>query len=304
MPATANQTLASGTTIASKYGRLGGRVGSSVAHPAGIMALIAGVPGCGKSAFLQTHPDGYIFNLDESSTTAPKPTAARWPDVSEDGRPINDDGSPCFLDWGQVDQKVKVLLDMARKGENRPRTIILDSLTAAIRLLVKWVPSQAVALGIASENKATFKELHGPAAWDAIYTILVDTMVTLHSHGYGVYYVSHVVNAKVPLGDDQFVFRPELTVTDGFYKRIFNVFEMVAVVAKEVVPVQKPDPRFPNTTKTVSVNEEKVVLVTSDAKLNEIIKYRVRIPGKVELPLGQGWAAFETAYLAAAKEGQ
>jgi hypothetical protein len=259
---------------------------------------------------MQSCPDAFILNLDESSTTNADPQATLWPGISPDGRTIDTDGTPFVVTWDHVLAKKKILIDLALANQNRPRIIVLDSLTAAIRLLQKWITQNAVELKISSEPRTDWKELHGPAAWDTLYTMIVDFMITLHSHGYGVYYIGHLVNAKVPLNEDKFLIRPELTITDNFYKRLYPYFEMVAAIAvrdgTETVEretkvnirgVEKLEKR------KETINVRKRYLVTDDTDMNEILGRRVKIPGMVELPETGSWESFQAIYLAHAHTG-
>jgi hypothetical protein len=299
------QEFTTGTTVASRYGRLGGRVGKMVAPPWAIMAFLIGLPKTGKSAFLQSNPDNFIFNLDCSSTTTTTPRAAMFPSIGADGRPSGDDGKNIILNWGEhVLPKIEILKEMARNNEPRPKMVTFDSLTAMMNLLIKYIVKEAVALKISQEERTHWRELHGPAAWDALYSMVVDIMVSLHAHGYGVYIVGHVTNAKIPLGDDKFTFRPELTITDGFYKRLFPYFEMVAAIStrdvsdtinrevKSVIRgVEKIDKRVETVTRTARV------LSVDNTDLQGVLGQRVKLPGTIILPEDNAWDVFEKIYL-------
>jgi hypothetical protein len=299
------QTLTAGTTIASKYGRLGGRVGKMVAPPWAIMAFLIGFPKTGKSAFLQSYEDAFIFNLDCSSTTTETPKAALFPWIGPEGRPTGDDGNPVALDWGEhVLPKINILIELAKNREPRPRLVAFDSLTACVSLLQKYVVKHSVPLGLSREVAAQWRDLHGPAAWDAVYGIVADTMVTLHAHGYGVYIVGHITNAKIPLGEDKYKIQPELTITDRFYSRLFPYFEMVAAVTvrevtevleREIKAVIRGVEKVEKRKETINVSKR--FLSVDDTDLQGLLGRRVKIPGSIELPPLDAWKTFEKVYL-------
>lgn len=307
MTSPSTQTLTSGATISSKYPDLGGATAlTSIAPLTGIMWLCCGFPNSGKSALLQGCPDAFIFNLDESSTTAKVPRATIWPWMdSVSGRSVDASG-PIILTWALVRQKIELLKKLAKENRTRPRMVVFDSLSSAISLLKVWVVEHAINLNLTSTTPGGWKDLNGKAAWDLLYDILVDTMRDLHSHGYGVCYVGHVVNAKIPLGDDRYLIKPELTITDNFYKRLFPWFEMVAAVSNRAVSEQETteqkvrvlgQEQVVKNTQTVTRNRR--VFVTDDTDLQGILKIRVAIPGVMVLP-EDGWPVVEEAYRKAA----
>jgi len=304
------QSVASGSNptarSSTKYGELGGFGHRMIASPLGVRAFIVGLPGSGKSAFLQTCPDAYIFNLDLSSTTIPiipgsplpEPKALMWPGIAPEGYTLNDDGTPFVLDYGAVAAKVDLLCKMARENRPRPKVVGIDSLSALIGLLKTWMPLNAVKLGIAGENKDSWKQLDGRAAWDILYDIVLSIMTRLHSHGYGVYFIGHVVNAKIPLGEDRFVLKPELTITDGFWKRLYDKFELVLLCEKKEETVSVPDPRFAN--RTIPSARTRTYLTTGGIELSGLTKTRVVLPAICLDPPSDAWAVYLDAYTKAA----
>jgi hypothetical protein len=299
-----SQTLASGTPLQNKWGALGGHRGSMVAPPEKISAFIFGLPGEGKSAFLQSHPDAFIFNLDASSTTAPNPQATLFPGISStNGQLLDDTGNPISLNYDHVRAKEDILFQLATSNSPRPQTIVYDSLSAWIAMLVQWIPPNAVKLGIASEPKTDWKQLHGPAAWDTLYSLITTTITRLKSAGYGVYVVGHVVNAKIPLEENRFIVKPELTITDGFWKRLYYLFELSALVFAEKVAERYDDIQrstlngVARETKVARTREvKKHFLTVAKLELEGLSKARVRLPERIELPLDNGWSAFREAY--------
>ena len=233
-----HQELAVGKTVQSRYSGLGFSGGAMVSPPGRLFGLIVGMPGVGKSCFLQSHDDAFIINSDLSSTTNSKPLAIMWPAMGPEGIPIEPTSSGhqnCLLTWKKILEKKKALIEMSEKNMDRPETIVIDSLGSALALVRKYVTEKA--------GKQEWKELDGRRAWDDVYEELVRFAVDIRAAGYGFYYVCHLVNAKIPLGDDRYTIRPELTITDSFYKRLFPLFELVAAFETEYGQETKMVPR-------------------------------------------------------------
>lgn len=303
------QTVARGATLSSKYGRLGGFSGPMVAPPGKAVSFFFGLPGEGKSAFVQSNPSAFIFNLDASSTTTPHVKATIFPGIDPNtGAILGDSGLPTSLSWSIISDKIKVLGELAASGAPRPETIVFDSLSSWIALLTQWIPPNAVQLGISKEPAAEWRHLHGPAAWDTLYTIITTTLTSLRNLGYGVIVIGHVVNAKIPLEENRYVLKPELTITDGFWKRLYHHFELSALIFADHVTETYDDVTttvIRGETKTSNVKRTRSVLkhFMSVAKLElaGISKCRVDLPERIELPRIGAWAAFETAYMAGVK---
>jgi len=267
-----------------------------------ITAFIIGPPGEGKSCFLQSCPDAYIFNLDKTSTTTPTVNATLWPGISESGQPIGDNGTPLILKWEAIEEKIAILKRLATENKPRPSLIVFDSLSEWIRLLRDWIPHHAAELSIGA-NTDLWNNLHGPAAYDCLYNYIIGTISSLSNHGYGVYVVGHVVNETIPIGDNRFVFRPQLTITPNFWKRLYDLFELVAAIVsatfeeqyeQEVTSLVRGQTKIEKRIRTREVR--KYFLSVEKTDLEGVVKSRVRIPGKIELPHEGGWAAFERVY--------
>jgi len=267
-------------------------------HPMGrLFGLICGQPSGGKSCFIQSHPEGFIFNLDCSSTTTPNVQATIWPGINSEGEPINPDGSQAILSWEAIADKIKLLIDLKMNNKPRPETIFFDSLGLLIRILRDYITR--------INNKQDWKDMDGRRAWDTLYEMILDNCLLLRRYGYGVYLICHVVNAKVMLSEETSIIRPELTVTDTFYKRLYPCFEMVAAIQKEWVKERReiPQPDIMVKGKKVSlkpkvVTEEvpqHVFCVDSEA-LAGITKKRVALPGEIILPQIDGWKSVLSVY--------
>ena len=155
-------------------------------------------------------------------------------------------------------------------------------------------------------GKEEWKQLDGRRAWDDVYDGLLRFSLDLRRNGYGFFYICHLVNAKIPLGDDRYTIRPELTITDNFYKRLFPMFELVAAFESDWVmeskQVQmkgiggKPGPMKTETTKV-----QKYFMTVNDEALAGITKCRVKLPDQIELPQESAWTSFEGQYISAQK---
>lgn len=304
-------TLASGVTLQSKYGKLGGFTGHMIAPPGRINAFICGLPGTGKSAFLQSHPGAFIFNLDNSSTVTPTPNAAMWPGRDEKtGRPINDDGTPLILTWPMVQAKIALLKELAAANAPRPETIVFDSITSWVQLLFNWIPPNAVSLYLRSGEKPptdSWRALDGMSAWTTLYDIIIETITSLANCGYGVYVIGHVVQTTIPIaGDSEGLTMPkfDLTMGPGLWRRIFPVFELSACITSSmktrevdrVRRIPRRDGTFTEMTTKVAESFQAYQITYELPGMEGISKARVRFPSVI-LPEENGWAAFEKVYL-------
>lgn len=294
---TATQTLAKGKLPQQKYGSLG-ITGMQMIHPMGrLFGLICGKPSEGKSCFIQSHPEGFIFNLDCSSTTTPDVKATIWPGINKEGEPINPDGSQAIITQEAINEKIAILIQMKQENKPRPETIFFDSIGLWIRILRDYITRR--------EGKNEWKEMDGRRAWDTLYEMILDTCFLLRRHGYGVYIVCHVVNAKVQLTEETSIIRPELTVTDTFYKRLYPCFEMVAAIqkmwVKERREIPQPD-RIVNgkkmslKPKIVTTEVARHIFCVDSEALAGITKRRVSIPGELVLPHSNGWETILSTY--------
>lgn len=295
---TQTQDLAVGKTGVQKYSGLG-FTGKKMAHPPGqLLGLLVGMPGTGKSSFIQSNPNAFIINTDGTSTTNPTPQACMWPGVTKEGQPMDVGGSKMVLTWEEILNKKNQLINLAENNCERPQTVILDSLGPAIQIMKDYVTKKM--------GKEEWKQLDGRRAWDDVYDGLVRFSLDLRRNGYGFFYICHLVNAKIPLGDDRYTIRPELTITDNFYKRLFPMFELVAAFESDWImeskQVQmkgiggKPGPMKTETTKV-----QKYFMTVNDEALAGITKCRVKLPDQIELPQESAWTSFEGQYISAQK---
>lgn len=299
MSTLAHQSLANGATTAqSKYGRLGGGTAINVAAPLGsVNAILFGYPGEGKSSLYQSHSDAFIFNLDESRIVTSDCQATIWPFINERGQVIGDNNTPVVTTWEMVENKIKVLQDLALKNESRPQTVVFDSVSSMIRLLMPYI--------IKKGGKTAWRDLHGQTAWDELYNTIVTTMTSLRSYGYGVHYVIHLKQVKIPQGDNNVVIRPEPQVSDALWHRIYPIVEFSGHLLSEtdLVPVVEEQTitlRGQTTVEKRTVNKPVRVryLSVTTRELLPYLKSRTfrPLPDRIPLPATGTWTALDRVY--------
>ena len=279
-----------------RYANLGFTGVKMVHPPEKLFGLICGLPGEGKSQFVHSHPDAWVCNMDCTSTMG-EVQATIWPGINAQGQPIDVDGQPLVLTWEAVTAKINLICELAKNNQPRPATVFFDSLGTWVPLLKDWITR--------SNDKKDWRDMDGRRSWDQLYDMVIETCLTLRRYGYGVYMICHVVNAKIPLGEDRYVFKPELTITDGFYKRLYPLFEMVAAISTEWINEQReiPQPAIVRDGKTIQlkhkvVNEKRkrYLFQVDSEQLSGITKHRVKMPGSFELPEANGWGEFVRNY--------
>lgn len=203
-----------------KFSRLGFS-GQTMSYPLGrLFGMLVGEQNSGKSYLFQSNPDAFIINLDESGVVHPSCPATIWPGVNPDGRSIDIDNKPLTLSWAAVEEKRKILLDLAARNEPRPTTVVIDTLMAAIRLLKPHIASQL--------GRDSFEQAHGPAAWDRLYETLVEFCMSLRQAGYGVWIVAHLSRRWVSLSDTAAVEELRLSMSEGLKDRLSRMVEIIA----------------------------------------------------------------------------
>lgn len=292
------QEISSGETPAQKYAKLGGHTGPQFKQLSAVVGFIASVPKMGKTALLEGNPDAFFFNLDGSSTVNPSCKATKWPGIKEDGTLAE------VITWEKVDAKLRVLEQLARnKDPDRPACIVFDSLSAMLESVIDYVTRNAKSLSLVGNDRDApdhFSQLNGQPAWDMVYNIITQSINRLRNTGYGVWVLGHVVNKNVIL-NDSLLNMPELTITDGFWKRLFPRFDFSGVIVAETRPQYETikDPRTGRERRNKTGDEVIRKLSIDYHPLKSILGARVPIETTIELPLDGGWDAFAAAYNAA-----
>lgn len=291
------QTLGAGTTPSQRWARLGGTSGAPILVPPERMkAIILGFPNHGKSDFLWSNPNAFIFNLDQSSMKS-APKAQVWPYSTANGVITGDGSTPLNLTFKAILDKIEILKELARTNQPRPETIVIDSVGALIPLMQRWIIEKA--------GKSDWKQVDGRAGWGEIYDWLSNSLLyELHSLGYGVWLTGHLYEREIKISDEITERRVDINLSDALYdQRFIAQFEFAGVCEKVPTPLKVQDPRFPNDPKrTIDKMGYRVQLtdVTSHTALNRGLKCRVDLPGPITLPRGNGWSVFREEYLRAA----
>lgn len=286
-------TLAAGAPPQAAFAGLPGRTGVNRKSLTDLSMFFAGAPGSGKTTLLSTIPESFGFNWDGSSINHPRA-------VSQVFSPSN---------WDETLQAKAALIKLAENKSPRPKIIWGDSVAGAISMLDRWVPANAKALGISSENKGSFRELHGPAAWDASYGQLARFIDDLRAAGYAVIFTGHIINQVIPLGDDKSIYKPDFTFGAGLWRRLYWKFEMVPVflvrhAIERITTYKKLANRDGTTTDRPHVTDVPVRqhwIVFDDPAYTEIAKTRVPLDA-IQLSKDTPWDDFVTAYNKALQE--
>ena len=268
-----------------------------------LFGMVVGEQNTGKSYLFQSNPDAFIFNLDLSSTVVPECRATIWPGVNEEGMPVDVGGVPLILTWQKVLDKKKQLIALAKANEPRPKCIVLDTITPAVRLLKPYVAEKM--------GRQSFEQAHGPAAYDKLFDEVLSIAFDLRQHGYGVWFVAHLSREYLQVGEEG-AKKEELTLnlSAGMVRRLTPAVEMIAPVCCD------RKIRTENETKTIksggkeiqrSIPVEKVViermLAFNDPRFSRIIRTRTaKRLLNVPLDSDNPWGSFEAAFNEANKE--
>lgn len=277
--------LAAGQVVQSKWRKLGGHRGPQVLDPSLIMALIMGFPDAGKSHLLESNPEAFIFNCDGTSTSNPDTVATIYPGYNAKGEMVDENGKVRPLTYEDIREKVATLEKMAANNEDRPTTVVFDSMTTLVALLKKWVPNNLFA---ATKGKE-FRHLDGQMAWDALYTEVLSIFCRVRDAGYGCYVIAHLKRDIKNRGKDSEKETIIPAMSTNFAQKLLAHFEMVLSIDCEL--------RY-----TSGGYKRVVTLGATYPDLTAENMYKHRVPIKVTLPAENGWQAFVDAYYAGLKQ--
>jgi len=271
--------LAAGQVIQSKYKGLGGRQGQQLLDPALVKGLIMGFPDAGKSHLLESNPDAYIINCDGTSTSNPDTVATIYPGFNAEGRACDENGKAFTLTYQHISDIVGRLEEMAKRDEERPTTVIFDSLTTLMELAKEWVPENL----FASTKGKQFRHLDGQMAYSTMYAELLKLFNRVSSAGYGCYVVVHLKRNIRNAGkeNEKEVILP--SISGNFAQQLLAFFELCLSVECEMKYTSKGYQR----------------IVTLGATFPDLLQqnmYKSRVPIKLIVPEKNGWAAFVDAY--------
>jgi hypothetical protein len=293
------QVLTSGPTLSAQYGRWGVSNQRMVPLPSKLFGLFLGMSNTGKTSLIASNPGALIVNCDISSTPSPSPSAPPWPAqfwpaINSEGRTVDQSGAVVTLRWEEIDSLADRLVEASRSNSPRPEMVALDSIATAIALLRDWV--------VRKFGKKDFRELDGRMAYDAMYDQLLQFAAKLRRAGYGVYFLGHLRNNTIPLGDDRYVIKLDLDVTDGFWKRVYPLCEFIACTYKErKTRIKKVEHTVGGRTVVLDQPESywEYGLIFNNEELQGILKSRLKLPEALPLPENNAWDALCKAYDAA-----
>lgn len=283
--------LSHGVPIAHSYAAsLGMRVGST-SNPLSLQrGLIIGEPGVGKTRIAQSHPGGFIFNFDISGSVYPESNALSFPGIDKEGYAVNERNQRIVLTWERVMEKIEVLKTLASTNQSRPSTVFFDTIPSMIRVVRPHVAQMY--------KKDDFRDLDGRLGWEAVFDVVLNTFSQLREHGYGVFGMTHIVKRKVPISDNLYADDVSINMSDGLFRRIYGMLDVVIPVVKglETVEIEKEVPfTAPNgQTKTTirKITEERTTYkaVFNQPNLQGITKVRTLRPlPPVTLPEKGAW---------------
>lgn len=299
-PGPTPSTLTTGPVFSQRYAALGGYTGSLPGAPLHkVKGALIGRTNVGKSHLIQSCPNSYILNADAASTVVNPIAAQIWPAKDSQGRLLGDNGAPITLKWSHLQEKRRILLDLAARNQPRPDTIFLDSFSAAISLAREFVMEKRGA----TEWEAIGGDKR--TAWEMVHQEIIGMMDSLHRAGYGFFYIMHVTNAKVEMGENRLVSQPELTITDGFWSKFQHALEFVGALRTDIESVTETV-ETPVTVRGVTHTERRPVttrrkvwfLTVNDPEYSGICRARTKtpLPDKIYLPPVNPWAYLESIY--------
>jgi len=284
------QALVSGERIAEEYGKWGISHLTHVAPPTSLFGVIVGPYGSGKTSLFSSLKGCLIINCDLHSSPkaradSPPCEAQFFPALDKKGIPIGPDGAPLRLTWEIIENLKDKIVAAVKAGNPHPRTIVLDSLLPSISLKQPWVANQ---MGHGSwDNIPEGKP--GLKAWGKIYDSYIPWIMDLRYSGIGVYITTQFVHKQVAFGNEV---REDIGVAmpDKLWERLQPYVEFLAAV-EYTSELTRDDKGKPTGTR------KRRYLVNHSAKLSELVRSRVALPDKIELPDTDAWAVFEKAYL-------
>jgi hypothetical protein len=288
---TIDQTLASTETLAQKWEGLGMVGGTGSTDPNHLLILLGARSKSGKSYLMQSNPHAFIFNFDGNPIVydgggehTPSTRAAMWP-VSHDGKQMGPNGKS--IPQGKLYEealKVKAkLLALAAQDKDRPKMIVLDTITTMRRAVQDWVPGQM--------GKSSF-EACGLAGHAKVNEAIVRFGLDLHAAGYGVTWCAHLRHPEVPVGDqvvkDTSAF--EVDVTDGLWRGLQAHPDCIMRLDRSTVS------ELDKTVKPPKMKKEQVVKVFIEDPNTQFSSRFSFLPSEFKVPSKDPWQAFEALF--------
>jgi len=270
-----------------------------------VFGMLVGEQNSGKSYLVQSNPEAFIINADDSPVVNPKGQACIWPARDDQGRIIDLDGKPLVLTWEAIERKKEQLIQMAQSGVDRPRTIVLDTLFPVLRLLRAHIVKRF--------NKTQWEDLHGPMAYEKMYSTLIDFALELRQHGYGVWFVAHLSKKWVSLDETKTVSEYGLSMSEGLRERLSKTVEMIApvrAVHQTTTEVTKVTTKVGNkdVTRNVATSKPSIrrYLAFNDPEFSHVIRTRTLRPlPNIELSENDSpWETFSRAFSEAVRANE
>jgi len=290
------QTLAVGESVSEKFRKLARPVTQEVTSPRYAYGMIAGKPSCGKTSLLLSCEGGFVINCDRTLVPQSDIQGAIWPTMNEKGQTINVDGSSFVMKWEDIEGVLNTLCELATSDQPRPDFVAFDTLAGMLNMGMEYITRKAGA--------TAWRDMDGRRAYDQLYTLILDSANRLRKHGYGVFLTCHLINKFIPIGENMNKEMASLTITDGFWSRIYWQLDMCLVMLNEwstetVMIEQKAGDRIRKVPK--QVDKQAYLLTSSRPEYSGITKTRVEFP-ETSVPRVGAWQTFEDAYTGTTKE--
>lgn len=306
------QTLLSGNPIGSQPETWGWGITRCRAIPplSALWTVILGGMGCGKSALIYNCPNSAIFNFDRSqiSTTREEDhRAAVWPWINEEGQTCDSNKQPFLFTWERVMEKAATLIELAKNNRPRPRTVIFDSMSAALEL------ATAHAMRHLPPEKQTQQAKFSLAA--NIYLQVALLIESISRAGYGVIIIAHIGEDNVEYTDPskaeddpnrkyktrRLVVKLPSSIQDAILGKANLIVRMEKRLEQAVTTVidrREIAGRVLETPRNTYVQVQKYFLLTVDKEMPNIVKSRVAatLPNEIEIPSTSPWEALNAVY--------
>lgn len=251
--------------------------------------LIASLPKCGKSYLALDNPEALALNFDLTAVL-PGTRAAIWPIRGDDGSTYETNPAgglkkipaPTFADYLAIKNE---LIDMAARNDpNRPKTIVLDTVTKMCNLVQDHL--------VKISGKTEFKQL-GQDGWAERNRVVESFGRSLYSAGYGVVEILHIAPKHVPILNQQTgetVHTLEITplISDGLWNALCVAPSIIGSVELKV-----------STSVVGGKTQQKTVRVFKTYKNvlgSQTSGSRVPLPPEIELSSEHPWDSLRSAF--------
>jgi AAA domain len=258
------------------------------------VGCIIGGNNVGKSAFFQSIPECFIFNLDNSIPTSPTVRANLYPP-----------GPGYRTTFDEIKTVVDSLIRLAAEGKPRPKTVVFDSLTELVPLITAHLTDNGKKYGLVAEFSdkeiLNFEKLDGRKAWPLAGNMVRDIVVDLARSGYGVWVSIHpkVIEKVNSKGETEETTR--LAVPDSIFSAFKNLLQLCAVMYSTTeVSVSMTDEKGVKLARPTATQSKACWLAVQDAHLEKHLRAKThtgnKFPSKLLIPHSDGWSVFAQEY--------